>query len=61
MTEPNRLKKSGRKTKAAETENPVVETPLDAQQQLSQRLQTLYGSVVEEPVPDDMLRLFHQH
>lgn len=62
VTAPNRSKKPTRKLKAARPDETRPGTPHPVQQgRLSQRLQTLYGPIGDEPLPEDMLRLIRKH
>ncbi|MBL8687708.1 MAG: hypothetical protein JNL04_01335 [Rhodospirillaceae bacterium] len=62
MTETNRSKKLERKQKASKAGQSAVAPSGDRDEAvLAQRLKTLYGPIVDEPVPEEILALLKKH
>lgn len=58
MTELKRPKKTARKLKGEKLDTPPVSFSDDLRDTwLGQQLDSLYGPIVDEPLPEDMLRL----
>jgi len=62
VTEGNRSKKPERKQEASKAGQSVAAPSGDRDEAvLAQRLKTLYGPIVDEPLPEEILELLRKH